>query len=328
MKCPQCNSENVDGKNFCSDCGALLTPQFITVIRAQVEEYIKEHFNEQELVDVTTTEAIAERFVRWGKWFLIPVTILLTLLGLILGVIGIRDIVDVHKAAQQAITESNGATKNAADAKIKAQEAETKAGEAINAIADATSKMEAQLASAKKLSDNVSGLEQRTAGQIANTNKRIEGRVSDLDKSIETTNKAIAEQQSKLLSTNELVTAMFSKGQVEYFQATGTNATNFVVVPMPTAQGSTQKGAVVCLLLKSAPILQTVQINFRIFVQPKSSYFPRANVITFFWGDPAENLKQYPIEVSYVPDPTYKGVVYSKLSVKDGHIFADNEQVQ
>ena len=99
------------------------------------------HFTRQELVDVTTTEAIAERFVKWGKWFLIPATILLTLLGLILGVVGIRDVSSVHKAAQEAITESNKATKNAVDAQAKAQEAEDKVVVAINAISEATKKI-------------------------------------------------------------------------------------------------------------------------------------------------------------------------------------------
>ncbi len=145
---------------------------------------------------------------------------------------------------------------------------------------------------------------------------------------MEEANKSIAQQQSKLVSTNELVTAMFSKGQVETFAASGGNTANFVFVPIPAMGGNNQKGAIVFMLLKSAPIFQTVQINFHIYVQPKSSYFLRANVITFIWGDPADNLKQFPLEVSYVPDPTYKGVVYSKLSIKDGHVFADEQQIQ
>ena len=82
------------------------------------------------------------------------------------------------------------------------------------------------------------------------------------------------------------------------------------------------------MLLKSAPIFQTVQINYRIYVQPKSSYHLNGNLLIFVWGDPADNLKQFPLEVSYVPDPTYKGPIYSSLSVKDGHIFADKLQLQ
>jgi hypothetical protein len=327
MKCPQCNVENAEGKAFCSDCGSLLTPQLIPLIRSQVEKYVSDNFKDRKVVDVETTEAIAERFLKWGKWFLIPATILITLLGLTLGVFGIRDVADVHKAAQQAISESNDATKRADEAKIKAQQAEEKADQAINAIDEATKKMGTQLTEAQVLSDKVSGLEKKTASQIADASKHVEGRLTELDGKVEEANKNIVQQQSKLVSTNELVTAMFSKGQVEYFTPSGGDTTNFVVLPMPAVNGN-QRGAVVLMLLKNAPIFQTLQLNFRIYVQPKSSYRSQGNLLEFFWGDPAQNLKQFQLEVSYVPDPTYKGVVYSRLSVKDGHIFADDQQIQ
>jgi hypothetical protein len=275
MKCPQCAAENIEGKNFCSDCGSLLTPQLMPLIRAQVEEHVREHFKDRTVVDVETTEAIAERFLKWSKWVLVPATILITLLGLTLGIFGVRDFADFHKAAQQAISESNEATKNAQEAKTKAQEAESRASESIKAIGDATAKMNTQLSAAQKLSDNVSGLEKKTAIQIANTSQQVEGRLTELDKKVEEANKIITQQQSKLVSTNELVTAMFSKGQVEYFQTTMGNTPNFVVMPVITSQGINQKGALVFLLLKSVPIFQTLQINARIFVQPKSSYFLR-----------------------------------------------------
>jgi hypothetical protein len=174
MKCPGCKAENAEGKNFCSDCGVLLTPQLIPLVRAQLEDYLKEHLRDQELVDVKTTEAIAERFIKWGKWFLIPATILITLLGVILGVVGIRDVSDVHKAAQQAITESNEATRKASDATVKGQEAEVKATVATEAIEEATARMKAEVVSAQNLSENVSGLERRTANQISDASKHFQ----------------------------------------------------------------------------------------------------------------------------------------------------------
>jgi len=99
-----------------------------------------------------------------ARWFLIPFTILITLLGITLGFIGIRDFSDVHKASQRAIAESN-------EAKAKAQEAETKAGEAIKAIGDATAKMNTQLTSTQKLSDSVSGLEKRSNCKYQQTHR-------------------------------------------------------------------------------------------------------------------------------------------------------------
>lgn len=112
---------------------------------------MREQFKDQKVVDVETTEAIAERFQKWGKWFLVPATLLLTILGLTLGLIGIRDYRDVHKAAQQAITTANTATKTAEDATLKAQEAKRVSDDAINSIHAATSKMTSQLTSAQQL---------------------------------------------------------------------------------------------------------------------------------------------------------------------------------
>jgi hypothetical protein len=328
MECPQCASENSDGHSFCSDCGALLTPRLLPVIRTQVEEYIKEHLKDQELVDVKTTEAIAARFVKWGKWFLIPATILITLLGLTLCLLGFRDFSDVRKAAQQAITESSEATKNATDAKAKAQDAEMKAAEAIKAIGAATTTMNLQLAKAQKLSENVSGAEQKTAAQFSDAGKQVERRLSELDREVQEAHKTIAEQQTKLLSTNELVTAMFSNSQVETFDTDKGNTSTFSVVPLhvlPTTQKAPPQAAVY-MLLKGSPIYQTVQLNFRVYVQPKTSYFIAGNLVTFFWGESPENLKQWPLEVSYVPDPTYHGRIYKAISVHDGHLVFDQPE--
>ena len=330
MKCPQCDGENTEGKNFCSDCGSLLTPQLIPLIRSQVEEHVREHFRDRTVVDVETTEAIAERFLKWGKWFLIPATILITLLGFTLGIIGIRDVADVHKAAQQAVSESNGATKKADEATAKAQEAEDKAGQAINAIDDATKKMGTQLNSAQKLSDKVSGLENRTAQQIAAASEHVNGRITELDGKVEAANKTIAQQQAKLVSTGELVTAMFSSSKVETFQTSQGNTPKCIVLPLSMPQlppnvviPKNMARVRVLMLLQNAPILQTVQINFRIYVQPKSSYFVQGNVLNFFWGESEESLKQWPLEVSYVPDPTYKGPIYKTMTVEGQDIVFD-----
>ncbi len=286
---------------------------------------MREHFKEQTVVDVETTEAIAERFQKWGKWFLVPATILLTILGVILALIGLRDYSDVHKAAQQAITTANVATKTAEEATLKAQEAKKLAADTITSIREATSTMNSQFTSAKQLSEKVSGLESKTTTQLETANKHVEDRVGELDRKVVDANKAIATQQEKLFSTNELVTAMFSKSQVETFQTNQGNNSKYAVVLLPFASTSAQPGvpkAVVHMLLKNAPIFQTIQINFHIFVQPKSSYVVTGNDLMFFWGDAPDNVKQWPLEVSYVPDPTYHGPVYKELIINDNGVSA------
>jgi hypothetical protein len=143
--------------------------------------------------------------------------------------------------------------------------------------------------------------------------------VVELDGKVEAANRNISTQQAKLTRTNELVTAMFSKGLTEYFSTTQGNMTTFLIRPKPGGAS----GAIVLMLLNSAPIFQTIQLQFHIYTQPKASYALSGNVLAFSWGDPVESLKQFPFEVSYVPDPTYHGAIYSALSVKDGHALAD-----
>jgi hypothetical protein len=329
MKCPQCESDNVDGKTFCSECGTLLNQQLGPLIRAQVEEYLHEHFRDRSVVEIETSEAVASRVLKWAKLFYaVPVAVLIIILALL----GISDYSQFHKTVRRATDELtpklNQAIGEADKATNKAQDAEAKSEAAINSIHNATAKMSAQLEAAQQLTNRVSGLESKNASQIVSANKHIESLVKELDTKVDDANKTIASQQAKLISTNELVTAMFSKGQVEYFQFTQDETPRSVLFAIPAQPGAPQKGAMIYMLLKSAPIYQTVQLNFRIYVQPKGSYHNVGNVLIFFWADPAANVKEFPLEVSYVPDPSYKGVVYSKLSMKDGHVFADAQQIQ
>jgi hypothetical protein len=214
--CSQCKAENPDGKNFCSDCGSLLTPEVKPLVRSQVEEYIKEHFKDRNTVDIETTQLIADRFMKWTKWFLAPATVLLAILGLVLALLGISDYSDFHKTVQRASEELRPkleqALSEADSATNKSKEATVRSDEAIRSINAATVKMDQQLASVQRLSDKVAGLESQTASRITSASKHVEERVTDLDNKVEGANKEIAAQQGKLTSTNELVTAMFSKG--------------------------------------------------------------------------------------------------------------------
>jgi hypothetical protein len=171
VKCSNCSAENAEGKNFCSDCGALLTPQLISHVRSQIQECLRENLKDQKVVDIETSEAIAERFQRWGTWFLVPATILLTVLGLILAPLGLRDYLEFHNTVHQATVELKPKLEQAvAVAKIaiqKAQDAKVKADQAVGAINTGTMKMAAQLNSAQQFSNKASGLESKTAAQIA-----------------------------------------------------------------------------------------------------------------------------------------------------------------
>jgi hypothetical protein len=95
----------------------------------------------------------------------------------------------------------------------------------------------------------------------------------------------------------------------------------YLVVPPSTKEN---KNTVVYLLLDAAPIEGTLQLQYFVSVQPPDSYLHIHNLVIFFWGDPAENLQQKPLSVSYFPDKSDKTMIKS-LSEHDGRAFADDQ---
>jgi transcription initiation factor TFIIIB Brf1 subunit/transcription initiation factor TFIIB len=184
MECPQCQAENVDGENFCSKCGTLLNQQLVPLIRSQVEEYIRDHFKDRNVVEVETSEAVAGRVLKWARlYYAVPVAVLIIILALF----GIGDYGDFHKTIRRATDEVqpkvNQAITEAETATTKAQDAEAKSDAAIEAIDHATAKMNTELTSAQQLSTKLSGMASQSAGQITSANKHIEGRVTKQSRS-------------------------------------------------------------------------------------------------------------------------------------------------
>jgi Zn-dependent metalloprotease len=225
----------------------------------------------------------------------------------------------VKPQIQQAQADAEQAAKIATEAKAEAEDSkktiETATAEAKRQLGSAT----ALAKNVGALSDRMSGLEQQTSSQINNSSHRVEARVAELDQRIDVATKNIAEQQNKLASTDELVKALFSKGITEYFSTTDNGS---VVAIIPRTNGVS-----VFLLLKSAPIFQTTEVKWRVFSQPRGSYSVTNNILFFNWGESAENLKQYPLEVTYVPDPTAKIAAFKTLSVKGNSVFADETKL-
>src|SRR5882724_6990882 len=93
MTCPQCNSPSAEGKKYCADCGTPLDPQakhLETFVKTQVEESIKERFKDQKLVDIETSQAIAERFHGWAKLFGFFVALPVAIVLIVLSFLGIQ----------------------------------------------------------------------------------------------------------------------------------------------------------------------------------------------------------------------------------------------
>ncbi len=333
MNCPNCNIPNSDGKKYCADCGAPLAPQtqhLEIFVKAQVEKAIQERFKDQKLVDIETSQAVAERLHGWAKLFGFFVGLPFAVLLIVLSFGGIEKYSDFKKLVgtveEQVKPKIEQAKSDAEQAQKTAREAKGEAEDTKKIIQGATAEAKRQLGSAtelaknvKALSDRVSGLEQQTSDQMKRSSQRVDVRVAELDQKIDTATKDIAEQQKKLANTDELVKTLFSKGTTEYFPTTANGATA-VIAPL-------RNGAFVFMLLKSAPIYQTIEMKWRVFSQPRGSYWLTNNVLVFNWGDPADSLKQYPLEVTYVPDPTSKTPAFKALSVKNNVVFADDTKI-
>jgi F0F1-type ATP synthase membrane subunit b/b' len=333
MNCPRCNSPNPEDKKYCADCGApfnLEARHLETYVQSQVQEAIEKKFKDQKFVELETSQAIVDRLHGWAKAFGFFVGIPFAVLLLLLAVAGIEKYSDfknlVNDVERRVRPQVEQAKANAEQAQSLANEAKTKAEAAKATTETVVAQVNKQLGSAteivksvQSLSGRVSELEKQTSGQMRASTQRVESRVSELDQKIDAASRDIVEQQKKLASTDELVKTLFSKGTTEYFPTTVTTS-NAVIVPRA-------KGAVVFMLLKSAPIYQTIEVKWHVYSQPRGSYTLINNILLFVWDDPADNLKQYPLEVTYVPDPTSKNPAYKALTVKSNSLFADEQKI-
>ncbi|HEV2342336.1 MAG TPA: hypothetical protein VGS15_11105 [Candidatus Acidoferrales bacterium] len=306
--------------------------QLEEIISRRVKEYVDANFKDRALVDIETTQTILNRLYSWSKLFAFFVGIPVALLLISLSIAGIQKYSDFTKlissVESQVKPRIESAKASADSAQQEAAYARDQSLQAKKTIETVIPQVRAQLGSAtqlsnsvRDLSERVSTLESQTSHQIQASSEHVNSSVAEIDRKIDAANKDIAAQEQKLASTNELVKSLFSKGTTEYFD-TKNNSNRIVTIPL-------KKGALVYMLLGAAPISQTLEVKWRVFSQPRGSYFPIANnVVMFIWGDPADSLKEYPLEVTYIPDPTVKSEPFKSLSLKEGHLYADGNQLQ
>jgi hypothetical protein len=110
MQCSACNAANPEGKRFCGDCGEPLQANQ-SGIRHLVEQEISARLKDQKLVELETSQAIISRLMDWAKIFGYAIGIPLTLLGLVLGFLGVKSYSDFSKFSTLVET----AKKEAAD---------------------------------------------------------------------------------------------------------------------------------------------------------------------------------------------------------------------
>jgi len=332
MNCPRCNAPNTEDKNYCGDCGTPLNPSLVYLegfIKAQVKESLDARFKDQKLLEVETSQAVIERVKSWTTLFGYFVAIPIALLVLAFAVFGIKEFRDFRalvKSAQDQLKPRLEQAKSSADnAKQQADEAQREAAEAKKTIQSASG----VATQVRTLSAQFSQLENQTSLQMKNASERADKQLRELDSKIESATKDIAEQQKKLASTNELVKSIFERGRTEYFDTKSQNS-HFVLLSYRMGDKSSAKnGAFVFMLLAEVPIRQTIELKFHLSSQPRGSYSPiRGNVLWFNWGENAESLKEFPLEVTYIPDPTASStMIFKSLSIRERRVYADETLV-
>jgi hypothetical protein len=154
---------------------------------------------------------------------------------------------------------------------------------------------------------------------------KIQADMEDMWKQLAQATDAIKAQQKVISSSEDFVKSVFSSLVIDYFNI-GQSPTDQYALLMPPAK-ETGIPTVVYLLLKETPIDGTLKLQYHIYSEPPNSYYHiKHNLIVFFWGDPAANLQQKTISVSYFPDKSDKTVFHS-LSIHDGQLFADAEPI-
>jgi hypothetical protein len=327
VRCFQCSAEN-SPQSFCGTCGAPL--QLQAYIGQRVNQELVAVTRERDLVERETAIRIFERVFGWAKmfvWVALAVTIPLAALGIYKW----SDLLSAVNTAKQSVTETVAgvrrdlagtmastrkeiaATSEAAKQDIKSASgvATTEAHAARTSIAQAKKDIGQERVDVQNQIDGVRG-QLKSAGEL-------QPEITTLRQQLGQARQDIEDQKKVLASSQEFAKQIFQSYETEYFQGPQTPADRIRV--LPRKQGN---GATVYLLLSDSPILQTTQLQWKVFAQPRNSYFTLHNLLIFAWGDPAQNLNDGQLSVAYFPDKSDKELIKS-LSDRDGRAFADGE---
>lgn len=158
IECAKCKAANPDGKRFCGDCGAPLeskspaTADNADIVRRdQVMDIVRQHYKDQKVVEIETTQAIATRFSEWTKLLAFFVGLPIAALFFLLGFFGIKTYTDFSAQVKTAEEEITQRLKKAKDG---AEELRTK-GEML---AKDYERLQAQLSDTDALAKRVTAL--------------------------------------------------------------------------------------------------------------------------------------------------------------------------
>ena len=306
-RCFQCETVNPPEQSFCGHCGAALVLK--DYIAAQVNKGIAESPRDREALIKTDAVEVFEKAWGWAKLtaeiMLIPVLAVVTLLGWL----GWREFnlskaaanaqqqiettsntakVDINRAATTSIAEVNTTSGKAVEANRQSADA---AARASRDVTSTVTKTKAELRSeAASVRDDVA----KSRTELESVHK-LQPEFDTMRSQLTKATSDLAAQQKVISSSEEFVKQVFSTHITYMFAFKDFVQPNAVVIPAP--QGV--KNSIVMMLVPDTPIQGTLQLQYKIFMQPPGSYFQIHNLIIFFWGDPPQNLKTDGLAVSF-----------------------------
>jgi hypothetical protein len=328
MTCFGCATENPQ-QAFCGACGAPLP--LADFLAKNVKDQITASTRDRNVVETESAIRVFEKVFGWVKIFGTTAAILLTLVGL-----GIAwKVTDFQSGVEQAKQMVLGAAKTSRE---EIASASRRTLDEVNGTSSsARSAISAASATAGNESKNFSRIAGQTKAQMLLETLTFRQEVTDARAQLQVANKLqpemaamreelsratrdIKAQQQVLASSEEFAKTIFASHTTELFRMTEPHTERYAILPPPTGGNRT----VVFIVLKAAPIAQTIQVQWHLYAQPADSFFNIHNLIVFMWGDPPGNLKTQELSVAYFPDKSDKELIHS-LSMKDGRAFADRE---
>ena len=300
--CFQCGQTNPQ-QAFCGACGSAL--DLNDYIAGRVREQLVTAVRDRDLLETESAIRVFEKALGWVKLVGYP----LGLVAAIVTGLGIwkytdwwssvnaakQTVIDTSTKAQRQISETKDSTIKTAnglslDLKRTSETSTADMARQASSLRVEVAKAQLQLQSASELQPKMTAMQ-----------KQLTQATSD-----------IKAQQSVISSSEEFVKQVFSSHQTDMFIIADPPASpRYATVGAPAGG----KNSVVFFLLTSAPIAQTLQLQYKVFAQPPNSYITIHNLVIFFWGEDLKNLKDQQLSAAYFPDKSDKKLI-GALSLK------------
>lgn len=342
--CFSCKQPNAAENVFCRACGSPLS--LASYVDRQISVALTDKTRDRALVETESSIRIFERAYGWAKLVGGIATGLVALLvaGAAWESFKIRDTVNstliavgsARISAERQINETASNTliamnqessasakslrtsvKQANDSSAEAQRVVT--AQRVELVGQANSmRKDFQTQAAAVTKDVVS------ARQQIQQASQLQPQMASLQQQLGSAQGQIQAQQKLLTSKADFVKAIFGSHVQTFFVKKTASSTSFAIIDGPKSPDNVDI-VVLYVVLQSAPIPNTLELQFSQIPAPAGSFFAFHNIL---WAaiqkQSLESLLDKPVTISYFPDPDDTPHI-SSLSVKDGRVFADGE---